>query len=204
MSQVNQIYLASRSPRRRELLAQIGVSFEPLLFRDGDRADREVDESPLPNEDPLRYVQRITQAKVTHGVRLLQARHLPERPVLSADTTLDLDGKIIGKPENDADAFQILESLSGTTHRVLTGVAVSHQGRTLSLVNVSEVRFRQLNDADIQRYLITGEHRDKAGAYGIQGYAGMFVEHIAGSYTGIMGLPVCETANLLRDFGYTF
>jgi septum formation protein len=204
MSDVNQIYLASRSPRRRELLAQINVSFVPLLFRAGDRADREVDESPLPNEAPLKYVQRITQAKVTHGVRLLQARHLPEHPVLSADTTLDLDGKIIGKPENDADAFQILESLSGTTHRVLTGVAVSYQGRTRSAVSTSEVRFRTLNDADIQRYLITGEHRDKAGAYGIQGYAGMFVEHISGSYTGIMGLPVCETANLLREFGYTF
>jgi septum formation protein len=200
MNKPDMIYLASRSPRRRELLTQIGIAFQPLLFRDGDRADREVDESPLPEEDPLRYVQRVAGAKVTHGVRLLQARHLPVFPVLSADTTLDLDGQIVGKPENDADAQRILQALSGRTHRVLTAVAVSYQGITRCAVNVSEVRFRRLSALDIQRYLITGEHRDKAGAYGIQGHAGMFVEHISGSFTGIMGLPLCETAQLLNEF----
>jgi septum formation protein len=194
------IYLASRSPRRRELLSQIGVPFQSLLFRAGDRADREVDETPLVGEDPLRYVQRVTQAKVTHGVRLVQARYQADAPVLSADTTLDLDGEIIGKPENDADAFRILSALSGRTHRVLTCIAVSHLGRTRSLVNASEVNFCDLTDADIMRYLETGEHRDKAGAYGIQGYAGMFVERISGSYTGIMGLPLFETRKLLAEF----
>ncbi|MEY4592908.1 MAG: septum formation inhibitor Maf [Pseudomonadota bacterium] len=204
MNKPDMIYLASRSPRRRELLAQIGVAFEPLLFRDGDRADREVDESPLSGEDPLRYVQRVAQAKVTHGVRLLQARHLAVCPVLSADTTLDLDGQIVGKPENDADAQRILQALSGRTHRVLTAIAVSYQGKTRRAVNMSDVRFRTLSALDIQRYLVTGEHRDKAGAYGIQGHAGMFVEHISGSYTGIMGLPLCETAQLLNEFSLQF
>lgn len=198
------IYLASRSPRRQELLTQIGVTFEPLLFRDGDRADREVDESPLPSEQPLHYVQRVALAKVTHGVRLLQARHLPVLPVLSADTTLDLDGQIIGKPENDEGARRILQSLSGRTHRVLTAVAVSYRGKTRNIINTSDVRFRTLTATDIERYLATGEHRDKAGAYGIQGHAGMFVEHISGSYTGIMGLPLCETSQLLGEFSSYF
>ena len=198
------IYLASRSPRRRELLRQIGIPFQPLLFRSGDRADREVDESALPEESPLQYVQRVALAKVDHGVRLLHERRFAENPVLSADTALDLDGKIIGKPENDADAQRILESLSGRTHRVLTAVAVSYQGSTRCVVSESDVRFRALSDADIQRYLKTGEHRDKAGAYGIQGHAGMFVAHISGSYTGIMGLPLCETAQLLREFSLQF
>ena len=194
------IYLASRSPRRQELLTQIGVPFQTLLFRAGDRTDPEVDEHVLPNESPLHYVERVALAKAAHGVRLLQYRGLPVFPVLSADTTLDLDGQIIGKPESDTEAHLILRSLSGRTHRVLTAVAVSHQGNIHSVVNVSEVRFRMLSNSDIQRYLTTGEHRDKAGAYGIQGYAGMFVEHISGSYTGIMGLPLCDTELLLRKF----
>lgn len=195
------IYLASRSPRRRELLTQIGVEFDTLQFRSGDRADREVDESSLPGEAPLAYVERVALAKVTHGVRLLQVRELPEHPVLSADTTLDLDGEIIGKPDSDRHAQAILAALSGRTHRVLTAIAMRHRGQTQSRISISEVRFRPLSEQDIARYLATGEHRDKAGAYGIQGYAGMFVEHISGSYTGIMGLPLCETAALLTHFG---
>ena len=198
------IYLASRSPRRRELLAQIGVRFQPLLFRGGERTDPEVDETPLPGEHPEVYVERVTRAKAAQGVQLLHERRLPIHPVLSADTTLDLDGEIIGKPDNDEHARAILTSLSGRSHRVLTGVAVSYQGQTRYLTQISEVRFRPLSQDDIHRYLATGQHRDKAGAYGIQGYAGMFVEHIAGSYTGIMGLPLCETARLLATCGYPF
>lgn len=194
------IYLASRSPRRRELLQQMGVRFQMLLFRTGDRVDHEVDETPLPNEKPDDYVVRVALAKVLHGVDLLSGRHLPVAPVLSADTTLDLDGEIIGKPENDAHAKAILRSLSGRVHRVLTAVAVSYQGRTEHILNTSEVTFTPLSDDDIDRYLATGEHRDKAGAYGIQGHAGMFVERINGSYTGIMGLPLCDTARLLKKF----
>ncbi len=192
------IYLASRSPRRRELLTQIGIAFDTVLFRDGERADPETDETPLPGEPALTYVERVARAKAEHGGRIIGWRKLPPRPVLSADTTLEFDGEIIGKPLDAADATAILRRLSGRTHRVLTGVAVNHLGRTEFMLSSSEVRFRELSDEEIRHYVMSGEPMDKAGAYGIQGRAGVFVEYIAGSYTGIMGLPVCETEQLLR------
>ncbi|MGE5472299.1 MAG: Maf family protein [Bacteroidota bacterium] len=196
------IYLASRSPRRRELLTQIGVAFDTIIFRAGERADPETDETPLPDESAVVYVERVARAKAEHGARLLSWRKLPIRPVLSADTTLELDGRIIGKPRDAADAAAILRCLSGQTHRVLTGVAVTAGGHTDYVLSSSEVRFRPLDDEEIHRYVRSGEPLDKAGAYGIQGYAGLFVEYIAGSYTGIMGLPVCETGELLKGLGY--
>lgn len=192
------IYLASRSPRRRELLTQIGIAFDTVLFRDGERADPETDETPLPGEPALTYVERVARAKAEHGGRIIGWRKLPPRPVLSADTTLEFDGEIIGKPLDAADATAILRRLSGRTHRVLTGVAVNHLGSTEFMLSSSEVRFRELSDEEIRHYVMSGEPMDKAGAYGIQGRAGVFVEYIAGSYTGIMGLPVCETEQLLR------
>ncbi|MCB4360198.1 Maf family protein [Quatrionicoccus australiensis] len=192
------IYLASRSPRRRELLTQIGIAFDTVLFRAGERADPETDETPLPGEPALTYVERVARAKAEHGGRIIGWRKLPPRPVLSADTTLEFDGEIIGKPLDAADATAILRRLSGRTHRVLTGVAVNHLGRTEFMLSSSEVRFRELSDEEIRDYVMSGEPMDKAGAYGIQGRAGVFVEYIAGSYTGIMGLPVCETEQLLR------
>ncbi|MBS1189819.1 MAG: septum formation inhibitor Maf [Rhodocyclaceae bacterium] len=195
------IYLASRSPRRRELLHQIGVPFDTLLFRSGPRADPEVDETPLPGEAAPDYVERLARAKAEHGWSLIALRRLVAQPVLSADTTLEMDGRIIGKPEDEADAVAILRHLSGRTHVVLTGVAVHFRGRTEYALSRSEVRFRQLEDEEIRRYAASGEPLDKAGAYGIQGRAGMFVEHLSGSYTGVMGLPVCETALLLKRFG---
>lgn len=195
------IYLASRSPRRRELLQQIHVGFDLLLFRSGERADPDVCEDPLPGEAPLPYVERVSRAKAEAGVKRIGWRRLQAQPVLSADTTLDIDGEIVGKPESPADAERILERLSGRSHRVLTAVTVADAMRTLQRVSVSEVRFRTLDAAEIRRYVASGEPMDKAGAYGIQGYAGIFVEEIRGSYTGIMGLPVCETALLLREFG---
>lgn len=197
------IYLASRSPRRRELLTQIGVAFDTLLFRHGIREDVEVDETPLPGEEPLLYVQRVAAAKADHGVRLVAQRMLMPRPVLSADTTLEVDGEIIGKPRDVGDAEAILRRLSGRTHRVLTAVAVAlgHDVREAAL-SVSEVSFRPLDDDEIARYVASGEPMDKAGAYGIQGHAGIFVSHLSGSYTGVMGLPVHETALLLRRVGY--
>lgn len=194
------IYLASRSPRRRELLHQVGIDFETILFRGGTRGDPEVDETPLPGEDPLVYVERVARAKAEFGQRLLSLRHLMQRPVLAADTTLAFDGEIIGKPVDAADATAILRRLSGRTHEVLTGLAVCYQGRTEYALSVSEVRFRQLTDDEIRHYVLSGDPMDKAGAYGIQGKAGMFVEYMAGSYTGIMGLPVCETGELLKRF----
>jgi septum formation protein len=204
MAQIAQrIYLASRSPRRRELLQQIGVSFDTLLFRSELRGDAEVDETPLPNEAPAAYVERIARAKADYGIKLVKLRHLRAQPVVSADTALELGGQIIGKPVDVADAEKILGRLSGQTHRVLTAVTVADlSGRSESMLNVSEVRFKHLTDSDIRRYVSTGEPLDKAGAYGIQGYAAMFVEHLSGSYTGVMGLPLYETAQLLGRFGF--
>ena len=196
------LYLASRSPRRRELLNQIGISFDTIVFRGGTRADPETDETPLVAEDPLVYVERVARAKAEHGLRIVQERKLPLRPVLAADTTLEFAGEIIGKPLDQADAVAILRRLSGQTHRVLTGVAVNHLGHTEYLLSCSEVRFRPLDDEEIRHYVLSGEPMDKAGAYGIQGRAGLFVEHLAGSYSGVMGLPVCETGQLLKRLGF--
>jgi septum formation protein len=196
------IYLASQSPRRRELLAQVGIRFDLLLFRGTGRADPDTNEDPLPNEAPDAYARRVAAAKAQHGARLLSLRRLPERPVLSADTTLDFEGQIIGKPTHDEDAIAILTRLSGHTHRVLTAIAVAKMERLETRLSVSEVRFRTLSADEIQRYVASGEPRDKAGAYGIQGLAALFVEEIRGSHSGIVGLPLCETALLLREFGY--
>jgi len=195
------IYLASQSPRRRELLTQIGVAFDTIIFRSGARADPETDETPQPGEAALDYVERVARAKAAHGARILGWRRLVPQPILSADTTLEVDGDIIGKPFNEADATAILKRLSGREHRVLTAVAVTHEERIECRVSVSHVRFRPLADDEIRRYVMTGEPMDKAGAYGIQGRAAMFIEHAAGSYSGIMGLPLCETTLLLREFG---
>lgn len=198
------IYLASRSPRRRELLHQIGIEFDTLVFGDGLRCVFEVDETPHPGEDPVVYVERIARAKAEFGQEIVAERRLPPRPILSADTTLAFEGEIIGKPLDMADATAILQRLSGRTHRVLTGVAVSFQGRTEYLLSSSQVRFRKLETSEIRHYVLSGEPMDKAGAYGIQGKAGLFVEHISGSYTGVMGLPLCETGELLKRFGWSF
>ena len=196
------IYLASRSPRRRELLSQIGVRFELLMFRGVPREDPDVDEAVLPDETPEDYVVRVTLAKAQAGVRRIRERHLIPHPVLAADTTVEIDGSVIGKPVHEADAVAILQRLSGRVHRVLTAVALSYEGHTEHLLNASEVRFRSLGQDEIRRYVASGEPLDKAGAYGIQGRAAVFIEEIKGSYTGIMGLPLYETALLLRRFGY--
>ena len=196
------LYLASRSPRRRELLAQIGVQFTTLLFRDAPRLDMEVDETPLAGEDPVVYVERVARAKAVQGERIVEWRKLLPQLVLAADTTLEFEGKIIGKPRDAEDAHAILARLSGNTHRVLTAVAVSFEGHVDSILSVSEVRFGELDKAEIRRYVATGEPMDKAGAYGIQGHAGLYVEQLVGSYTGVMGLPLFETGTLLRRFAY--
>jgi septum formation protein len=196
------IYLASRSPRRRELLTQIGVAFDLLLFRSDIRHDSDVLEDTVQGEPPAEYVCRVARAKAAHGARLARERALVTRPVLSADTTLDLDGEIIGKPRNESDAVAILQRLSGRTHSVLTAVAVANDQRIEHALSVSEVSFRTLQEEEIVRYVRTGEPMDKAGAYGIQGRAAMFVESIRGSHSGIVGLPLCETTLLLRQFGY--
>ncbi|MCL2020719.1 MAG: Maf family nucleotide pyrophosphatase [Betaproteobacteria bacterium] len=206
MSQSNsgfkRIYLASRSPRRRELLTRAGVCFNVLLFRIPPRTDPETEESPIVAETAADYVMRLAGAKAAHGLRLLEKRKLPQFPVLSADTALEVEGEIIGKPTNVADAHTILQRLSGTAHRVLTGVSIATRARQETILDVSEVFFRKLSMQEIRRYVDSGEAMDKAGAYGIQGSAGLFIERIEGSDTGIMGLPLCATGELLKAFGY--
>lgn len=195
------LYLASRSPRRRELLTQVGVRFDTLIFRGGERAEPEVDETPLSGELANAYVERIARAKAEHGGRVVNLRKLPTQLVLAADTTLEFEGIIIGKPDNLEHAGAILRTLSGKTHRVLTGVAVHVDGRTEYALSLSEVRFRPLDEREIRAYVLSGEPMDKAGAYGIQGRAALFVEHLSGSHSGVMGLPLCETGELLKRFG---
>ena len=196
------LYLASRSPRRRELLTQIGVQYDTIFFRNPPREDRELDETPHADEIPMVYVERVARAKAEQGRQIVAERRLLLQPVLAADTALEFDGRIIGKPADTDDAQGILRRLSGNTHRVLTAVAVAFEGRIESRMSVSEVRFGVLEETEIRRYVSSGEPMDKAGAYGIQGHAGMFVEHLAGSYSGVMGLPLFETAQLLRLFDF--
>jgi nucleoside triphosphate pyrophosphatase len=194
------IYLASRSPRRRELLKQIGVPFELLLLREDLRRGADVDETPLPEESPGVYVLRVAGAKANTAVRQIALRGLPQKPALAADTTVVFEGMVLGKPEDAEHAARMLRALSGREHQVLTAVAVALRDRVETQISVSSVWFRELSDADIRRYCATGEPLDKAGAYGIQGRAGAFVTRIAGSYSGIMGLPLAETAELLERF----
>lgn len=196
------IYLASRSPRRRELLNQIGVRFDLVLFRTPPRQDPETLEDPLSGETPDVYVRRVALAKANHAAHILEMRKLAPRPILAADTTLDVDGEIVGKPSDEAEATAILTRLSGRSHRVLTAIAMACGDRSECLLSSSEVRFRALDATEIRRYVASGEPMDKAGAYGIQGRAAMFIEEIRGSHSGIVGLPLCETTLLLRRFGY--
>ncbi len=202
MNRERMVYLASRSPRRRELLTQIGVKFEPLLFREGSRADADTDEAVLPGEQPDDYVKRITQMKVDAAwQRVVMRRGLQRKPVLAADTSVALGGEILGKPVDRDDAARILTLLSGTQHRVLTAVAMQYEQRFEMVFSESLVTFAQLDPDRIHHYVQSGEPFDKAGAYGIQGRAGAFIARIEGSYSGVMGLPLFETCNLLRSFG---
>lgn len=198
------IYLASRSPRRRELLSQIGIQFDTIAFRGAPREDPEIDETPLAEELPIDYVQRVALAKAMHGWRIVGWRKLLPRPVLAADTTLEFDGEIIGKPADTEDAKRILRRLSGRTHRVLTAVAIAHEERIETALSVSTVEFAAMDEREIRRYVATGEPMDKAGAYGIQGHAARFVRNISGSYSGVMGLPLFETGELLKRLDYPF
>jgi len=196
------IYLASRSPRRRELLTQIGVKFEPLMFREGPRQDNDADEAVRPDEQPDEYVRRVTRLKCEAAwQRVVMRRGLRRMPVLAADTTVELDSVILGKPADRQDAERILRLLAGRQHRVLTAVAVQLEQRFEMAVSESLVTFTPLDDARIAAYVKSGEPFDKAGGYGIQGRAAAFIERLEGSYTGVMGLPLYETANLLRLFG---
>jgi septum formation protein len=195
------IYLASKSPRRRELLRQVGVEFELLMLRSDPARCVDVSEDVLPGEDPNAYVARVASEKGAFAWAMLQQRRQPLRPVLAADTTVTIDGLILGKPQNNDEAVEMLERLSGRTHQVLTSVAVHFTDTAEQITQVSNVRFAQLSPAAIKAYCATSEPYDKAGGYGIQGLAALFVEQIEGSHSGIMGLPLFETATLLRKAG---
>ena len=191
------VYLASRSPRRRELLAQIGVRFHLLLFRARAGEDPDVDEKVLANEAPDAYVLRLARAKADAGWRRMLQRNLPHAPILAADTTVSVDGVILGKPADRAEAATMLERLSGRQHEVLTAVALKYDDWIESALSRSEVRFKPLGAQEIAQYTASGECDDKAGAYAIQGRAGRFVAELRGSYSGVMGLPLFETGALL-------
>jgi len=193
------IYLASQSPRRRQLLEQLGVRHE-LLLPDADE-DTEALELVLPNEAPAAYVKRVTQLKLDAALRRLKRRGLPAAPILCSDTTVALGRKIYGKPTDPADATRMLTELSSKTHRVLTAVAVGTARKREQALSESRVTFAALTPEQIQAYVDSGEPMGKAGAYAVQGRAAAFISHLSGSYSGIMGLPMFETAQLLRLFG---
>ena len=189
------IYLASKSPRRRELLRQIGIEFELLL------SDKEVDEQVLPNEKPADYVARVTRDKLLSARQIMLQRQLPARPLLAADTTVVVDDLILGKPTDFKQAVEMITLLSGRTHQVLTSIAVAWQEQMWQITQYSDVAFDDLTDEAIRGYCATQEPYDKAGGYGIQGLASIFIKDIAGSHSGIMGLPLFETAQLLQKAG---
>jgi len=201
----NIIYLASKSPRRRELLKQIGVHYELLLLREqarpGHDEPSDVDESPHAGENPLDYVSRVVDLKAALALKVMRTRKLTARPVLAADTTVTLNGEILGKPVDAKDAARMLQKLSGQTHQVLTALACAYENEVYRVVSTSFVTFAKLTDADIKAYVDSNEPMDKAGAYAVQGAAAKFISKLSGSYSGVMGLPLYETANLLRQCG---
>jgi septum formation protein len=198
---LTRIFLASRSPRRRELLKQIGVAYEIVLLRQDLTRGVDVDETPFANEEPRDYVLRIAVAKAQVASHYLGKRALPGTPVLAADTTVVSERRIIGKPADREDAVRILLDLAGREHQVLSAVAVCAGDQVQQAISTSRVWFRALSEEEVRRYVATGEPLDKAGAYAVQGRAAVFVQYIAGSYSGIMGLPLAETAELLARAG---
>jgi septum formation protein len=196
------IYLASKSTRREALLRQLAIDFTPLLLREAPGRERDVVEEVRDGEPPLHYVERIARTKALVGAQQMRRRALAPRPVLSADTEVVLDGVVFGKPRDADDAARMLAALSGRTHEVLTAVAVCWNDEITAEISTSSVTFCEIARADIDRYVATGEPFDKAGAYAVQGRAAAFVQRIDGSYSGVMGLPLYETAALLARIGF--
>ncbi|HEX4976103.1 MAG TPA: Maf family protein [Pseudomonadales bacterium] len=187
------VYLASASPRRQELLQQMGLAFVQI--------ESSVDESPIADETPQSYVQRVALLKAREGLKSLAKTD--SLPVLGADTSVVLEGQIFGKPRDEADAKRMLQALSGRCHQVMTAVAVVTRAKEGVVLRCTDVTFKALSEEEISNYCQTGEYQGKAGAYAIQGRAAVFVEHIQGSYSGVVGLPLMETAALLARFGVT-
>jgi septum formation protein len=195
------LYLASQSPRRLELLRQVGLEPTVLPLRSSPgRVD--VDETPLADEPATDYVLRLARQKAQTGADVQSARKLPPWPILAADTTVTLDGHILGKPADMVEAAAMLRRYSGRAHTVLTAVAAVHLGSLRVVLSESVVTFKTLSEAEIAAYLGSREAYDKAGGYGIQGRAALFIEHLSGSYSGVMGLPLYETSELLKTVGF--
>ena len=195
------LYLASQSPRRLELLRQIGLEPTVLPLRSAPgRVD--VDETPFAGEPATDYVLRLARMKALAGAEVQQVRNLPHWPLLAADTTVTIDGQILGKPVDVVEAAEMLRRYSGRAHTVLTAVAAAHLGRLEVTLSESVVTFKTLSEAEILAYLATREGYGKAGGYGIQGRAALFIEHLSGSYSGVMGLPLFETSELLKSVGF--
>ncbi len=197
----NQIYLASRSLRRRELLKQIGVKYNILLMRETLNRPADIDETSLPGESPNDYIYRITNTKAEASWIRLSQRKLPLLPILVADTIVTLDGRILGKPKNKAHAVEVLSSLSGRSHQVLTAIAVVYKNEIQMKLSTTTVRFREITQQEIQSCIEYDKVYDKAGAYAIQGLAAAFIVEICGSYSGVKGLPLYETSQLLEEAG---
>jgi septum formation protein len=195
------IYLASKSPRRQELLRQLGVAFDLLQLREAPGRERDIDEVSRAGEPPLHYVERIARTKAAVGALQMHRRGLLPRPVLGADTEVVLESEIFGKPRDADDARRMLEQLSGRTHHVCTAIAICWNEDEIAEVVTSAVTFRTLTPEEIVRYVATGEPADKAGGYAIQGRAAAFVSRLDGSYSGVMGLPLFETAEVLARIG---
>ncbi len=204
MKRFDRIYLVSQSPRRRELLKQIAVNADLLLLRSAPGRAEDVDETPLPGESPDQHALRIARAKAEVGWQRMVQRGLPRRPLLGASTIVALGEEIFGKPQSQEDAAAMLRKLSGARHEVITAIAMAFEGQIEQRLSRSTVAFRPLDEEEIRRYVVSGESLDKAGAYGIQGRAAALITGIEGSYSGIQGLPLFETAQLLEHFKVTF
>jgi septum formation protein len=198
------IYLASNSPRRRELLDQIGVPYQLLLTRARPGRPPDINESPLDDEPPLVYVQRLAHIKALSGWERAKQRALPFLPLLAADTTVALDHEILGKPEDENEAIHMLRMLSGRSHLVHTAITMVYHEHIESIVSTTEVTFHNLSDDEICQYIEQESVLDKAGSYGLQGRAAAFIKHLSGSDSGVKGLPLYETAQLLRRFNVSF
>lgn len=196
------IYLASQSPRRRQLLEQLGVRHELLL--PGDDEDAESIEAVVGNEAPATYVQRVTSLKLDTALLRCKRRGLKAAPILCSDTTVALNRTIYGKPADAADAQRMLGELSGKTHSVLTAVTIGTARKKVQILSKSRVTFAVMSPSQIRAYVASGEPLGKAGGYAVQGRAAAYISHISGSYSGIMGLPVFETAQLLYSMGFKF
>ncbi len=194
-SSVPTIWLASKSPRRAEILKQLGVPFELLLPNDPVAA--EALEAARPNEAPGKYVLRVTLAKLALAQKKMRDEQLTVRPILVADTTVAIGSRMLGKPSDNADCANMMRALSGRRHRVLTAIALARGTRVKHKLQISRVTFGRISEQQIRQYVQTGDGLDKAGGYGIQGVAAQFIKRIDGSYSGIMGLPIYDTAQLL-------